>query len=176
SLWCGIQLWRHARHPLLRAAGIAYPLVTTVVVMGTANHYFLDAVAGAAVMGLGALRTRPVIRLADRVKGRLRTAFATVRTASEPVKSPMVSAGCKTSAGERIPGQRTSSADSPDAAADGAAERAGTAGTTRTAGTTGAARSSGPARASSTARASGTPDVTGSSDVSADDDAPAAAR
>ncbi|MCD9901283.1 phosphatase PAP2 family protein [Streptomyces sp. MT29] len=120
SLWCGILLWRHARHPLLRAAGIAYPLITTVIVMGTANHYFLDAVAGGAVMGLGALLTRPVMRLADRVKGPLGAAFATVRTASEPMKSPIVSAGCKTSAGERIPGQRTSSADSPDAAADGA--------------------------------------------------------
>ncbi|MFE2294351.1 phosphatase PAP2 family protein [Streptomyces sp. NPDC059452] len=174
SLWCGILLWRHARHPLLRAAGIAYPLITTVIVMGTANHYFLDAVAGAAVMGLGALLTRPVMRLADRVKGRLRAASATVRTASEPVKSPIVSAGCKTSAGERIPGQRTSSADSPDAAADatadGAAERAGTARTARTARTTGSARTTG---TTGSARASGTAHA---SYVSADDDAPAAAR
>ncbi|NEE43292.1 phosphatase PAP2 family protein, partial [Streptomyces sp. SID8455] len=36
SLWCGVLLWRHARHPLLRWAGIAYPLITTIVVMGTA--------------------------------------------------------------------------------------------------------------------------------------------
>ncbi|MFJ7331042.1 phosphatase PAP2 family protein [Streptomyces cyaneofuscatus] len=152
SLWCGILLWRHARHPLLRAAGIAYPLLTTVIVMGTANHYFLDAVAGAAVMGLGALLTRPVMRLADRVKGRLGTAFTTVRTASEPVKSPIVSAGCKTSAGERIPGQRTSSADSPDAAADGTA-----------------ADGAGPGRATG----AGPGAATG---ASANDDAPAAAR
>ncbi|MFJ5739347.1 phosphatase PAP2 family protein [Streptomyces microflavus] len=119
SLWCGVLLWRHARHPLLRWAGIAYPLITTIVVMGTANHYFLDAVAGGAVMAIGALLTRPVMRLADRVKDRLRAAFSPVSAVSEPVKSPIVSAGCKTSAGERIPGQRTSSADSPDAAADG---------------------------------------------------------
>ncbi|MFJ4961361.1 hypothetical protein EES43_09740 [Streptomyces sp. ADI96-02] len=119
SLWCGILLWRYGRHPLIRAAGIAYPLITTVVVMGTANHYFLDAVAGAAVMGLGALLTRPVMRLADRIKDRARTAADAVRRTSRPVKSPIVSAGCKTSAGERIPGQRTSSADSPDAAAGG---------------------------------------------------------
>lgn len=114
ALWCGILLWRHARHPLLRAAGIAYPLITTFVVMGTANHYFLDAVAGAAVMGLGALLARPVMRLADRVRDAAGPRFARVSGAT---KAPDVSAGCKTSAGDRIPGQRTSSADPADAAA-----------------------------------------------------------
>ncbi|WP_326661945.1 phosphatase PAP2 family protein [Streptomyces sp. NBC_00385] len=114
ALWCGILLWRHGRHPLLRAAGIAYPLITVIVVMGTANHYFLDAVAGAAVMGVGALLARPVLRLADRVKDAVQARFARV---SPAMKSPDVSAGCKTSAGERIPGQRTSSADPTDAAA-----------------------------------------------------------
>ncbi|WP_168713549.1 phosphatase PAP2 family protein [Streptomyces sp. A0642] len=114
ALWCGILLWRHGRHPLLRAAGIAYPLITVIVVMGTANHYFLDAVAGAAVMGVGALLARPVLRLADRVKDAARARFARVSPATG---SPDVSAGCKTSAGERIPGQRTSSADPADAAA-----------------------------------------------------------
>ncbi|MFJ9570562.1 phosphatase PAP2 family protein [Streptomyces bacillaris] len=164
SLWCGILLWRHGRHPLLRAAGIAYPLITTVVVMGTANHYFLDAVAGAAVMGAGALLTRPVIRLADRIKGRLRAALATVRTASEPVKSPIVSGGCKTSAGERIPGQRTSSADSPDASADGPAAPRGAA--TDAAGPGAGPGGAGPGGAATDARAG----------ASANDDAPAAAR
>ncbi|MEV5675081.1 phosphatase PAP2 family protein [Streptomyces sp. NPDC052179] len=116
AVWCGILLWRHGRHPLIRAAGIAYPLLTTFVVMGTANHYFLDAVAGAAVMGVGALLTRPVMRLADRLKDRFRAASASVAAASTATKSPIVSAGCKTSAGERIPGQRTTSADSTDTA------------------------------------------------------------
>lgn len=125
ALWCGILLWRHGRHPLVRAAGIAYPLVTTFVVMGTANHYLLDALAGAAVMGLGALLANPVTRLADRVTDAVR---ARLRPASPAGTPPVVSAGCKTSAGERIPGQRTSSADSSDAAppagADGPADRA----------------------------------------------------
>ncbi|MGW1225164.1 phosphatase PAP2 family protein [Streptomyces sp. NPDC001478] len=118
ALWCGILLWRHAKHPLLRAAGIAYPVITVVVVMGTANHYFLDAVAGAAVMGAGALLARPVMRLADRVKAALGPRFARL---SAPAGTPDVSAGCKTSAGERIPGQRTSSADPADTAATGPA-------------------------------------------------------
>lgn len=107
ALWCGVMLWRHGRTPLMKALGVAYPLLTTLVVMGTANHYFLDAVAGCAVMGVGALLTRPALRLADRVRTRL-------STASSGSQSPIVSAGCETSAGERIPGQRTTSAGADD--------------------------------------------------------------
>ncbi|MFF3763042.1 phosphatase PAP2 family protein [Streptomyces sp. NPDC001922] len=70
SLWCGVMLWRHGRGTAARVAGIAYPLLTTLVVMGTANHYFLDAVAGAAVMGAGLLLTPPVLRLVDRARER----------------------------------------------------------------------------------------------------------
>ncbi|MEV6164718.1 phosphatase PAP2 family protein [Streptomyces sp. NPDC052052] len=147
ALWCGILIWRHARHPLVRALGVLYPLVTTLVVMGTANHYFLDAVAGAAVMGVGALLARPVLRIADRVRSRVADRFprfagvtaspadgetavvtSPVTGDTAAVTSPVVGAGCKTSAGERIPGQRTTSADSPHAApsadADAPADRA----------------------------------------------------
>ncbi|MER8231932.1 phosphatase PAP2 family protein [Streptomyces sp. NPDC094049] len=94
ALWCGAMLWRYGRGPAAKAAGLAYPLVTTVVVLGTANHYLLDAVAGAAVMGLGLLLTPYVLRGAGRLRG----------TTEAP---PVVSAGCETSAGERIPGQRS---------------------------------------------------------------------
>jgi hypothetical protein len=107
ALWCGVMLWRHGRTPLMKVLGVAYPLLTTLVVMGTANHYFLDAVAGAAVMGLGALLTRPAMRLTDRVQDR----FLSFVPAS---KSSIVTAGCETSAGERIPGQRTSPAGADD--------------------------------------------------------------
>ncbi|MFF2325547.1 MULTISPECIES: phosphatase PAP2 family protein [unclassified Streptomyces] len=119
ALWCGILIWRHARHPLVRALGIAYPLITTLVVMGTANHYFLDAVAGAAVMGAGALLAGPVMRVADRVRNRIAARFPRFAGVTE---SPVVSTGCETSAGERIPGQRTTSADSIDAAASADAD------------------------------------------------------
>ncbi|MFE7430667.1 MULTISPECIES: phosphatase PAP2 family protein [unclassified Streptomyces] len=121
SLWCGIVLWRHARHPLVRAAAVAYPLVTTLVVMGTANHYFLDAVAGAAVMGVGALLTTPVMRVTDLIGARLSTRFPRLAPTEKSAESAIVSAGCETSAGERIPGQRTTSADSPHAGTAGAA-------------------------------------------------------
>ncbi|MEU1211324.1 phosphatase PAP2 family protein [Streptomyces sp. NPDC005791] len=111
AVWCGVLLWRHGRHPLVRAAGVAYPLITVFVVMGTANHYFLDAVAGAAVMAVGALLTRPFMRLSERVKDRAGAVFARVPASRTPAESTIVSDGCKTSAGERIPGRRTASAD-----------------------------------------------------------------
>ncbi|MEV7088598.1 phosphatase PAP2 family protein [Streptomyces sp. NPDC093085] len=103
ALWCGVLLWKHARTPLVRWLGVAYPLLTTVIVMGTANHYFLDAVAGAAVMVAGALLTRPARRAVERA-----AALVRARAAARPTDSaPIVSGGCETSAGERFPGQRT---------------------------------------------------------------------
>ncbi|WP_030680977.1 phosphatase PAP2 family protein [Streptomyces rimosus] len=69
ALWCGAVLWKHGRSRPTRALAVAYPLVIALVVMGTANHYLLDALAGTAVMGLGLLLTRPALRLADRVRG-----------------------------------------------------------------------------------------------------------
>jgi hypothetical protein len=50
ALWCGISLFRCAQTRLLRAVGLAYPLLTFAVVVGTANHYIIDAVAGAATL------------------------------------------------------------------------------------------------------------------------------
>ncbi|MFI8289768.1 phosphatase PAP2 family protein [Streptomyces sp. NPDC085614] len=112
ALWCGVMLWRHGRTPLFRALGVAYPLLTVIVVMGTANHYFLDAAAGAAVMGLGLLLTAPALRLADRVR-------TTLPGGEAPVRSPIVGGGCETSAGERIPGQRSSTDSADDTTAWG---------------------------------------------------------
>ncbi|MFD9374967.1 phosphatase PAP2 family protein [Streptomyces sp. NPDC059999] len=98
ALWCGVLLWTHARHPLARALGIAYPAGTALVVMGTANHYFLDVVAGAAVMGLGLLLTR-----------RFRSGTAGFRR-----KTTIVSGGWDTSARELLPGRRPSAENTAD--------------------------------------------------------------
>lgn len=118
ALWCGVLLWRYGRHPLLRALGVLYPLTIVFVVMGTANHYFLDAVAGVAVMGAGALLARPVMRAAADVSARLRASVSRLRARGSTVvatRSPIVSSGCETSAGERFPGRRTPSAHPSDA-------------------------------------------------------------
>jgi hypothetical protein len=127
ALWCGVMLWRHGGTRLAKTAGVVYPLVTTLVVMGTANHYFLDAVAGAAVMGVGLLLTPLVMRGADRAR-----VWFTARVPLLPADSPgasasIVSGGCQTSPGERIPRQResrlrpgTDPGASPSDAGDGA--------------------------------------------------------
>ncbi|MGW4196140.1 phosphatase PAP2 family protein [Streptomyces sp. NPDC005004] len=121
ALFCGVMLWRYGRGPLAKAGAVVYPLFTALVVMGTANHYLLDAVAGAAVMGAGLLLAPYVLRAADAVKARLSLAGA----APAGVLSPVVSGGCQTSTGERIPRQRESRVDppaGPDASPSGAGD------------------------------------------------------
>ncbi|MEV6764328.1 phosphatase PAP2 family protein [Streptomyces sp. NPDC051105] len=119
ALWCGVMLWRHGGNRLTKVLGVAYPLLTAIVVMGTANHYFLDAVAGVFVMGVGYLVAPYVMRAADFVRVRVTRGTSLVAARSGGTVSPIVSAGCQTSAGERIPSQRESrlaSGAEPDAA------------------------------------------------------------
>ncbi|OIJ96861.1 phosphatase PAP2 family protein [Streptomyces monashensis] len=108
ALWCGVMLWRHSGTRVAKILGVAYPLGTALVVMGTANHYLLDAVAGVAVMGVGHLLAPWVMRVLDRLRARL---FPRLTPVSDASVSPIVSGGCQTSAGERIPRQRESRLD-----------------------------------------------------------------
>jgi hypothetical protein len=50
AVWCGALLWQHAAHPTMRALGVAYPLLTAVVVVAKVNHYLLDVAAGVLVI------------------------------------------------------------------------------------------------------------------------------
>jgi PAP2 superfamily protein len=71
SVWCGVALWHYgSRSPLLRTLAIGYPLLTSIVVMGTGNHYFFDALAGVLVMTIGLLLARPLLRLSHRFQTR----------------------------------------------------------------------------------------------------------
>ncbi|MGP3970213.1 phosphatase PAP2 family protein [Streptomyces sp. 6N223] len=71
SLWCGVALWHYGSGSrLVRTLAVAYPLTTAIVVMGTANHYFLDALAGTLVMTLGLLLARPLLGLSYRFQSR----------------------------------------------------------------------------------------------------------
>jgi PAP2 superfamily len=54
ALWAGFLVYRQARRGWVRALGVAYPILTALVVMSTANHYLLDVVAGAADVALAA--------------------------------------------------------------------------------------------------------------------------
>jgi hypothetical protein len=124
ALWCGVMLWRHGGTRLTKVVGVAYPLLTAIVVMGTANHYLLDAVAGVVVMGLGFLLAPQVMKAADRLRVRFEGRGSLVaarsrdssldasrdasRDASHGSETSIVSGGCQTSPGERIPRQRES--------------------------------------------------------------------
>ena len=64
AVWCSIALWRISERRLLRALTVIYPFLTSFAVMATANHYLLDAVAGAAItlgvyFALGLVPTAP---------------------------------------------------------------------------------------------------------------------
>lgn len=52
SLWCGIQMWGFGKR-WWRVAAVAYPLLQALVVLATANHFFLDVVGGATCILLG---------------------------------------------------------------------------------------------------------------------------
>ncbi|MDW6062617.1 phosphatase PAP2 family protein [Streptomyces sp. FXJ1.4098] len=149
ALWCGVVLWRHGRSAWIKALGVAYPLGIALVVMGTANHYFLDAVAGAAVMGLGLLLAKPALGLAARIRARLSsttdeavgTAAPAVNGASNLNVAANVGDKCETSARERerIPRQQGRDADRSTGGDSGgreagAAVRSGSGGKTAAAG------------------------------------------
>ncbi|GAA3806638.1 phosphatase PAP2 family protein [Nocardioides panacisoli] len=66
SLWCGIQMWSFGARRW-RIAAVVYPTLQVFVVIGTANHFALDVVGGAAcvlvaigvVWGVRVLGERP---------------------------------------------------------------------------------------------------------------------
>lgn len=58
AIWCTCAMWSRLRRSWMRAAAIAYPVVTSVVVVATANHYLLDIVAGFAVFAVAWLAIR----------------------------------------------------------------------------------------------------------------------
>ncbi len=65
-------MFTYARSRVVRVLGLAYPVVIAFVVMGTANHYLMDALAGAAVALLGMWGTNPLLRLTARIGARVR--------------------------------------------------------------------------------------------------------
>ena len=66
SAWVVLLL---TRNRLLRAAAVVYAAGTVLVVVGTANHYVLDAVAGVAVMVVGMVLARRSIQSEKVVEG-----------------------------------------------------------------------------------------------------------
>jgi hypothetical protein len=73
SLFCGVTIAVLARRRWAKVLGLAYPLATLEVIVGTANHFYMDALAGAACTGTGFLASRLVY-------GRWAYAFPRIRT------------------------------------------------------------------------------------------------
>jgi hypothetical protein len=58
SLWAGLTIFMLSGRWWVRALGLAYPVVTFMVIIGTANHYTLDAPGGVAALVGGFLIQR----------------------------------------------------------------------------------------------------------------------
>ncbi|MBD0420043.1 phosphatase PAP2 family protein [Streptomyces sp. TRM S81-3] len=53
SVWCGLTIFALATVPWVRVLGLVYPAATLVVIVATANHFWLDAVGGVLCLGFG---------------------------------------------------------------------------------------------------------------------------
>jgi hypothetical protein len=53
ALWCGVTIFACAKPAWIRALGLLYPFFTLLVIVGTANHFVIDAVAGALILVAG---------------------------------------------------------------------------------------------------------------------------
>ncbi|MGW0965195.1 phosphatase PAP2 family protein [Streptomyces sp. NPDC002516] len=53
SVWCGLTLFALARTPWARILGVLYPAATLLVIVATANHFWLDAVGGLLCLAFG---------------------------------------------------------------------------------------------------------------------------
>lgn len=62
ALWCTAAAWPALSRRRSRAAMLAYPSVTLIVVVATANHFFLDVVMGALTLAAGFALTRLAAR------------------------------------------------------------------------------------------------------------------
>ncbi|MEU0128728.1 MULTISPECIES: phosphatase PAP2 family protein [unclassified Streptomyces] len=53
SLWCGLTICALASAPWARILGLLYPVATLVVIVATANHFWMDAVGGMVCLTFG---------------------------------------------------------------------------------------------------------------------------
>jgi hypothetical protein len=70
AVWVAWVVAGLSTHRWVRVLAVAYPVVTTLVVVGTANHYLLDAVAGAVVVVVAFRLARWLSRRPARPHGR----------------------------------------------------------------------------------------------------------
>ncbi|MFI0444893.1 phosphatase PAP2 family protein [Actinomadura sp. 6N118] len=62
ALWSTVAIITVARRRWVVALAVVYPALTVLIIMGTANHYLLDAVGGAVALVLGYALARGAFR------------------------------------------------------------------------------------------------------------------
>jgi PAP2 superfamily len=62
ALWCACALVPRLKHLWAKVLAALYPVCTVTVIVVTANHYFLDAVGGFIVLGIGYVLARTFTR------------------------------------------------------------------------------------------------------------------
>jgi PAP2 superfamily len=67
ALWCAIAVADVVRRRWVKILVFCYPAATVIVILGTANHYLLDAVGGAVTLTIGYLATRSVRQVIPRL-------------------------------------------------------------------------------------------------------------
>lgn len=108
ALWCTLAVYPVVRHWALRALAVAYPLLTSLVVVATGNHFFLDVIAGAlliCVTWVGVTRAQVWLTVQ----------FATWRT-HRGQHVPVLAGGARTAAGpsRQLTSKRSRSMYPPD--------------------------------------------------------------
>jgi hypothetical protein len=64
SLWCALAVVNVVRRRWIKVMAAGYPVLTVIVILGTSNHFLLDAVGGAIVLAGGHLLTQALGRAA----------------------------------------------------------------------------------------------------------------
>ena len=72
ALWCFLVLFRYLPWTSARVAIALYPPLTLFAIVVTGNHYWIDAVGGAAVLLAGFLVAQVLTGTADRIRAHLR--------------------------------------------------------------------------------------------------------
>jgi hypothetical protein len=73
AVWAAYVVWIATTNRVARLLAVAYPCATSFVVVVTANHYILDAVAGLLVVVLAAVLLRIVQASAPGISGAMNT-------------------------------------------------------------------------------------------------------
>ncbi|MBV2153719.1 phosphatase PAP2 family protein [Kitasatospora sp. SUK 42] len=58
SMWCGLAIFFLARRTWVRVLGLLYPATTLLVIISTANHFWMDAIGGEICLAVGFLSAR----------------------------------------------------------------------------------------------------------------------